>query len=119
MRQHGAVIDCKECTVTMGGIKFALTAPTVSNSSDSVCTVTNAVKVSKTVAIPGRTVQLIQVTVPVDMTTSEVLIEQQSSNLSKHLLIPRTLTQLTGGGHAVIQVMNTSSQETTLYKGVV
>ena len=67
--------------------------------------------------IPGRTVQLIQVSVPVDMTTNEILIEQQAGNISKHLLIPRTLTQLTSGGNAVIQVVNSSSQETTLYKG--
>ena len=43
LRQHGAVIDCKECSVTMRGIKFALTGPTASITSDSVCTVTNAI----------------------------------------------------------------------------
>ena len=75
------------------------------------------VQVAETAIIQDRTVQLIQVSVPVDINTKEVLIEQWTINLSKHLLIPRTVTQVTTEGCALIQVMNTSSQQTTLYKG--
>ena len=74
MRCCGAVIDCKECTVTMGGIKFPLTSLTASVTADSEETVIIAVRVSKTIVIPGFTVQFIQISVPVDVTTNEVLI---------------------------------------------
>ena len=115
LMRYGAVIDCKECTVTMGGIKFSFVAPSVSATPNTGCNV-RTTSVTETITIPGRTVQLIQVSIPMDVPTNEVLIEQETSNVPKHLLVPRTLTTVTGGC-AVIQVMNTSSQQTILYKG--
>ena len=108
LMHYGAVIDCKECTVTMGGIKFSFVAPSTGSTSNTDSTV-NATSFAETITIPGRSVQLIQVSIPVGVPTNEVLIEQETSNVSKHLLIPRTLTRVTGGS-AVVQVMNTNPQ---------
>ena len=40
LMRYGAVIDCKECTITMGGIKFSFVAPLFSatpNTGSTVC----------------------------------------------------------------------------------
>lgn len=115
LMHYGAIIDCKEGAVTMGGIKFSFARQSAKATLDTD-SVLHTVSVLETVVIPGRTMQFIQVSVPGNVTTNEVLIEQQTSNVSKHLLTPRTLTSVTRGC-AVIQVMNTSSQQITLYKG--
>ena len=102
-------------TVTMGGIKFSFVAPLFSatpNTGSTVCTT----RVTKIITITARTVQFIQVSMPMDVPTNKVLIKQETSNVPKHLLVPRTLTTVIGG-RAFIQVMNINSQQTTLYKG--
>ncbi|MCY3927570.1 MAG: reverse transcriptase family protein, partial [Acidobacteria bacterium] len=81
--------------------------------------VKNAVRVFETVVIAGRTIHPLKVLLPTEVTTlgvSDVLIEQQSSNVPSHLLFPRTLSKVTRGGHAVIQVTNTSPTDITLYR---
>ena len=93
-------------------IFFCCSNSATPNTGSTLCTT----RVTETITIPARTVQLIQVSIPMDVPTNKVLIEQETSDVPKHLLVPRTLTTVTGGC-AFIQVMNTNSQQTTLYKG--
>ena len=63
--RYGAVIVCKECTVTMGGIKFSFVAPSVSAMPNTGCNV-RTTRVAETITIPGQTVQLVQVSILMD-----------------------------------------------------
>ena len=81
--------------------------------------INDVVKAMETVVIAGRTIQPLEVSLPLEVVTQgvcNVLIEQQSSNVPNHLLFPRTLTRVTNGSHAVIQIINTSPKDITLYK---
>ena len=122
LMQHGTVIDCKRCCATMGGVEFSFYAQPVQSSTRD-CTlhlINDVVKVAQTIVIAGRTVQLLEVMLPPEITTlgvCNVLIEQQqSSNVPSHFLFPRTLSHVTSTGSAVIQVVNTGPSDVTLYK---
>ena len=117
--QHQAIIDCKQHCVTMSGVKLPFLVQQVCTNNSEINLVSNAVKVFETVVIAGRTIHPLEVLLPTEVTTlgvSEVLIEQQSSNVPSHLLFPRTLSRVTRGGHAVVQVTNASPTDITLYK---
>ena len=122
LMQHGTVIDCKHCCATMGGVELSFYAQPVQSSTRD-CTlhlINDVVKVAQTIVIAGRTVQLLEVMLPPEITTlgvCNVLIEQQqSSNVPSHFLFPRTLSHVTSTGSAVIQVVNTGPSDVTLYK---
>ena len=90
------------------------------HSGSSIHLISDTVKVLQTVKVCGRSIQPIELLLPTQIATlgvSDVLIEQQkSSNASKQLLFPRTLSHVTTGGHAIIHVVNTGPADITLYK---
>ena len=120
--QHGAVIDCNQCCLTVGGVQVPFYAhPVESNHSDSLIhSISDTVKVLHTVKVRGRSIQPIELLLPTQIATlgvSDVLIEQQmSSNTSKQLLFPRTLSHVSSGGHPIVHVINTGPVDLILYK---
>ena len=120
--QHGAVIDCNQCCLTVGGVQVPFYVhPVESNHSDSLIhLISDTVKVLHTVKVCGRSIQPIELLLPTQIATlgvSDVLIEQQMpSNTSKQLLFPRTLSHVSSGSHAIVHVINTGPADVILYK---
>ena len=75
----------------------------------------------KNVTIPGRTVQLVDVSLPTKWGQHDfnsILIEpSENIKLPQHLIAARTLSPIVRGDHAFIQIMNISPAATTIYKG--
>ena len=120
LMQHGAVIDCKQKCVMMDGITLPFLGPTSIDDNPEFNLKDNCVKAHKTVVIPGRAIQAIEVALPPavsSLATQEVLIDQQSASIPRHLLFPRTLNKVTSEGITVIQLVNISPQDVTLYEG--
>ena len=120
--QHGAVIDCNQCCLTVGGVQVPFYVhPVESNHSDSLNhLISDTIKVLHTVKVCRRSIQPIELLLPPQIATlgvSDVLIEQQiSSNTSKQLLFPRTLSHVSSGSHAIDHVINTGPAYVILYK---
>ena len=77
------------------------------------------VSVSETTTIPGRTIQLISVSLPneaKEMGLSSVLIEPCGDKSPSHILIARTFSPVNANNCAIIQVMNTSPTPVTIYQ---
>ena len=76
---------------------------------------------SQTTTIPGRTIQLLAVSLPTEVKTmgfSSVLIEPQyPDRLPSHISIARTFSSVNNDSLAIIQVMNISSTPMTIYQG--
>ena len=74
LMQHETVIDL--CCVTMGGVEFPFYAQPVQNNRRD-CTlqiINNVVKVAQTVVIAGRTVQLLEVMLPLRLQAWECVM---------------------------------------------
>ena len=75
----------------------------------------------KNVTIPGRTVQLVDVSLPKELREQDVnsiLIEPTyNAKLPQHLMVARALSPVLSGRHALLQVMNNSPTAATIYKG--
>ena len=71
----------------MEGTKFSFPTPSTTVTLDADLNM-------KLSSFQGELCNLFKFSVPVDIVTKEVLIEQQTTNISKHLLIPRTLTRI-------------------------
>ena len=120
LKAQEVIIDYKKGTVFIKGneIPFtmnngiATTNHTISNRK---------VSATQTTTIPGRTIQLIDVSLPKEVMTmgfSSVLVEPQCANKSlAHLLIARTFSSVNSDNCAVIQVVNTSPSPVTIYRG--
>ena len=77
--QHGALIDCNQCCLTVDGVQVPFYAhPVESNHSDSLIHLySDAVKVLHTVKVCGRSIQPIELLLPTQIATlgvSDVLI---------------------------------------------
>ena len=77
--QHGALIDCNQCCLTVDGVQVPFYAhPVESNHSDSLIhLISDAVKVLHTVKVCGRSIQPIELLLPTQIATlgvSDVLI---------------------------------------------
>ena len=102
--QHGTVIDCKNCCVMMDGVKIPFIGLTQSNHKP-VIKIQYTIKAYNTVVITGRSVQAIEVALPhalKAMTTHEVLINEESASIPKHLLFPRSPNCVTDGSTTTI-----------------
>ena len=75
----------------------------------------------KNVTIPGRTVQLVDVSLPKELMEQDVnsiLIEPtDNAKLPQHLMAARALSPVLSGRRALLQVMNSSPTAATIYKG--
>ena len=105
----------------MSGIELPFLVQPVCSEDDK--SVVDAVRASDSysIVIAGRTIQPFEILLPTEVITldvSTVLIEQQSSNVPNHLPFPRTPSKVTKGECAIIQVLNTSPTDTTLYKNI-
>ena len=80
-----------------------------------------SVSAFQTTTIPGRTIQLLSVSLPTEALTldySSVLIEPQDPDRSPlHILIARTFISVSSDSFAIIQIMNTSPTPLTIYQG--
>ena len=121
LRKHGAVIDCKNSTLSLGKHVVPIHTgqqimPLHTNPVESV-----SVIVTSTQEIPGRTVQLLTCKVKGDIIGSrEGLIEPSDAigGLPKYLCVARSLTTITPGNKVILQVMNISPSPIKVYKGM-
>ena len=114
------VIDYKKGTVIIkeNEIPFNMTNGNAI-TSHKVCS--RSVSASQTTTIPGRTIQLLAVSLPTEVKTmgfSSVLIELQCPDSSpSHISIARTFSSVNNNSLAIIQVMNISPIPVTIYQG--
>ena len=114
------VIDYKKGTVIIkeNEIPFNMTNGNAI-TSHKVCS--RSVSASQTTTIPGRTIQLLAVSLPTEVKTmgfSSVLIEPQCPDSSpSHISIARTFSSVNNNSLAIIQVMNISPTPVTIYQG--
>lgn len=97
LRKHGAVMDCKRLCVTMSRVELLILVQAEQSGDNKpvVNLISDTGKVIKTLVIAGRTVQPLEVLLPVEVATLEecsVLIEHQSGNVPNHLLSPTFLS---------------------------
>ena len=113
------LIDYKNGTVTLKGnvIPFSRTN---SNAAPIKEACSRSVSAFMTTTIPGRTIQLLSVSLPREALTlgySSVLIEPHGPDRSpSHISIARTFSSVSNDSLAVIQVMNTSPTPVTIYQ---
>ena len=89
-------------------------------SSDQSIPVTCIVCLSKTIEVPGQTVQLIRgkLSGSMDPGVRDGLVEAlDSGGVPKHLLVARTLSQVSSDNEVIVQVVNTPPEALKLYKG--
>ena len=114
------LIDYKYRTVTLKGnvIPFSRTN---SNAAPIKEACSRSVSAFMTTTIPGRTIQLLSVSLPREALTlgySSVLIELHGPDRSpSHISIARTFSSVSSDSLAVIQVINTSPTPVTIYQG--
>ena len=98
-------------------IPFTLTKGIANTVQSSPCYITT---VLETVIIPGRSVQLIGIALPVEVKLKSplsALIESlATAKLPQHLLAARTHSPVLNN-HALIQIMNMSPTSVKLYQG--
>lgn len=112
--KHGAVIDCKSGVLQVGGHTVSLLPMTSKEPS--------MVHMEETVEIPARSVMLITGRVigkpgkPV--TDSEGLLEPVGNQgIPKHLLVARSLSDVSSEADVTCQVMNVGPEAVRLYRG--
>ena len=116
------IIDYKKCTVVIRGneIPFNMTNG-IATTNHKICS--RVVSASQTTTIPGRTIQLLTVSLPTEVKTmgfSSVLIEPQGPDKSpSHISVARTFSSVNSDSHAIIQVMNTNPTPVTIYQGTI
>ena len=114
------IIDYKKGTVLIKGneIPFNMTNGIATSNYEIGSRVVSA---SQTTTIPGRTIQLLTVSLPTEVKTigfSSVLIEPQCPDKSpSNISVARTFSSITSDSLAIIQVMNTSPTPVTIYRG--
>ena len=114
------LIDYKNGTVSLKGnvIPFSMSN---SNTTPIQEACSRSVSAFQTTTIPGRTIQLLSVSLPTEALTlgySSVLIEPQDPDRSpSHTLIARTFSSVSSDSLAIIQIMNTSPTPVTIYQG--
>ena len=117
----GNFIDYKHGCVVINDTKipFILKSGVATTPGPSTCD--RIISVLHTITIPGRTVQLLDVSLPdaaKPMGLSNILMEPVSTaNTPKHVLIARTFSPVFNDNHAVVQTMNISPTATTIYSG--
>ena len=117
---HEVVINYKQAIVEIKGhnIPFTLTNGVATIRQRMPCNRT--ISALQTMSIPGRSVQLIDVTLPDDakaMDLPSVLIEPHTAaKIPKHVVMARTCSPVSNGHLAVIQVMNISPTPLTRYQ---
>ena len=117
--RHGAVVDCTSRRLSLAGTEI----PIISHSrmsSDQSKPVTCIVCLPKTIEVPGRTVQLIpgKLSGSMDPGVRDGLVEAlDSGGVPKHLLVARTLSQVSPDTEVIVQVVNTGPEALKLYKG--
>ena len=115
------LIDYKNGTVSLKGnvIPFSMSN---SNTTPIQEACSKSVSAFQTTTIPGRTIQLLSVSLPTEALTlgySSVLIEPQDPDRSpSHILIARTFSSVSSDNLAIIQIMNTSPTPVTIYQGM-
>ena len=115
------IIDYKNRTVLIKGNELPFTMNHgVAMTNHVVCD--GLVSASETTTIPGRTIQLINVSLPneaKEMGLSSVLIEPCGDKSPSHILIARTFSPVKTNNCAIIQVMNTSPTPATIYQNTI
>ena len=118
---HGVIIDYKRgCVVIKDNeIPFTLKSGVATISDLSMCD--RILSVLNTITIPGRTIQLLDVSLPNEAKTmglSNILVEPSTAaNAPKHILVARTFSPVFRDNHAVVQVINISPTAVTIYGG--
>lgn len=118
LTENEVIIDYKLRRVSIKGneIPFTLTKSVANTIVSTTCTTS----VLKTVTIPGRTIQLIDVALPEVVKSrnpSSVLTDSlATAKLPQHLLVARTLSPVFNYC-ALLQIMNISPTSVTIYQG--
>ena len=87
LMQHGAVIDCKQKCVMMDGITLPFLGPTSIDDNPEFNLKDNCVKAHKTVVIPGRAIQAIEVVLPLavsSLATHSLPVSLDTSSFQGH-----------------------------------
>ena len=112
------VIDYKKGTALIKGNEIPFTMnqgiATTSHAVDN-----GFVSASLTTTVPGRSIQLVDVSLPDEakgMNLSSILIEPLDVEKSPQILVARTFSAVNSDNHAVIQVMNINPTPVTIYQ---
>ena len=115
---HGVIIDYKRsCVVIQNNeIPFTLKGCIATTLDASTCN--KVISVLNTITIPGRAIQLLDVSQAKAMGLSNILGEPDTTaNIPKHVFVARTFSPVFNSTHAIVQVMNINSTAVTLYGG--
>ena len=119
--KNQAIIDCNRMVLQLG-INII---PITGNNDDlksSLPTTEGYICAPKNIQIPGRTVQLIKGSIKLPdqqkvCTDKNILIEPLNTASHSHILTACSISRVDNNQMALIQVMNTSPDPFTLYKG--
>ena len=118
---HGVIIDYKRSCVVIqdNEIPFTLKGCIATTLDASTCN--KVISVLNTITIPGRAIQLLDVSLPDEakaMGLSNILVEPDATaNIPKHVFVARTFSPVFNSTHAIVQVMNINPTAVTLYGG--
>ena len=117
---QAVIFDYKKCTVVIKGNKIPFNMTNgIATTNHKTCN--RVVSASQTTIIPGRTIQLLTVSLPTEVKTmgfSSVLIEPHGPDKSPlHISVARMFSSVNSDSHAIIQVMNTNPTPVTIYQG--
>lgn len=118
---HGVIIDYKRGCVVIKDNEIPILLTNGVATTTNLFTCDKTISALKTSIIPGRTIQLFDVSLPDEvksMGLSNILIEPQAiTNAPNHVLIARTLSPVFNGTQAFVQIINLSPTTVTIYQG--
>ena len=118
---HGVIIDykCSFVVIQDNDVPFTLKGCIATTLDASTCN--KVISVLNTITIPGRAIQLLDVSLPDEakaMGLSNILVEPDATgNISKHVVVARIFSPVFNSTHAIVQVMNINPTAVTLYGG--
>ena len=115
---HEVVINYKQgiVEIKVHNIPFTLMNGVATIRQHMPCNQT--ISALQTITIPGCSVQLIDVTLPDDAKSMDLLIKPHTAaKVPKHVVMARTFSPVSNGHLAVIQVMNISPTPLTIHQG--
>ena len=125
LKEHGAVIDCRNSVLSLGkescfDIPIYMGQQSLTPSSPPTSSV--AVRARMDMEIPGHVMQLIFGELKGDLScfgeNEEALVKPINGLSPTRISVARTLSCVLSGNQVVLQIINTSPTPVTIYKGM-
>ena len=118
LTKYDAVIDCMNRNLHLGPHSLVTPISTSSPRRDKCTSIKGNVTVPQNIQIPSRTVLVIAGNVGHSCFLKEVIVEPgDNANIPNHVLIAHSVSRVDDDHIVLLQVMNTSPDPITLYKG--